>query len=318
METTNKAETYLSGASATPKPKAVVQGLPHETCENVLELKKVCKSYPGKRSSKFWTAIARATRWMGKVDFIESLAQEVPDVNVLKEVDLVIPNKTEGEFAVFMGPSGCGKSTLLRFIANLDMPTSGEVFVNGLNTNNFLIRLGMVFQEYSSFPWLTVLDNVALGLKYQGVSKAERREQAMKMIQRVGLAGHELKYARKPTLSGGQLQRVAIARSLLANPQVLLLDEPFGALDVKTRAQLQDLLCSIFEEYKPTIILVTHDIQEAVYLADDIWIMSKPPAKFIHHVKVDLGFHRDRKTKRTKEFIELTQQVEDLMMAMEG
>jgi len=312
---------------------------PAETCKNVVEVHNVTKTYKGKRGIKWLMPIARELNWMvdtpegsgflkrtlasiikwlGWADALNSWAQPRPDVTVLKDVELVIANKPEGEFAIIMGASGCGKSTLLRFLANLDTPTSGEIFVNGLNTNSWMIRLGMVFQEYSSFPWLTVLDNVALGLKYQGVKKAERRHRAMEMIKRVGLEGHEMKYARKPTLSGGQLQRVAIARSLLANPQVLLLDEPFGALDVKTRAQLQDLMCSIFEEFKPTVVLVTHAIDEAVYLADDIYIMCKPPAKFVHHIKVDLGLHRDRHTKRMPEFIRLTQQVEDIMMTMEG
>lgn len=209
-------------------------------------------------------------------------------------------------------------STLLRFIADLDQPTSGDVFVNGLDVRKWRIRLGMVFQEYSSFPWLTVLDNVALGLKYQGVGKKERKARAMEMIKRVGLDGQELKYAKKPGLSGGQLQRVAIARSLLANPQVLLLDEPFGALDVKTRAQMQDLLCSLFEEFRPTIVLVTHDIDEAVYLADEIFILSKPPAVVAHQIKVDLGYHRDRSVKRGAAFLKLKNEVEDIMMNMES
>lgn len=300
------------------KPSSEAQDRPaHETAVNVIELKNVSKIYPGIAPSRFWQRVSKLTRWAGTFDFIEDRAQGKPDVHVLDGVDLVVPNKEEGEFLVIAGPSGSGKSTLLRFMSNLVQPTSGEVYINGLNVLDWRIQLGMVFQDYSSFPWLTVLDNVALGLKYQGVSKKERRERAMEMIKRVGLQGHELKYAKKPALSGGQLQRVAIARSLLANPKVLLLDEPFGALDVKTRAQMQDLLCSLFEEYKPTIILVTHDVSEAVYLSDDIYILSKPPAKFVHHIKVDLGTHRDRKTKRTQQFIDLVNKVDDIMMAME-
>lgn len=315
---TNNAGKYLNDEAPVEQAKETGNEAPHETCENVLELRGVTKSYKGKSGSAFWKMVSRYTKWIGTNRLIESLAESKPDTKVINGVDLVIPNKKEGEFVVVMGASGCGKSTLLRFIANLDTPTSGEVFVNGFNVKNWLVRLGMVFQEYSSFPWLTVLDNVALGLKYQGVGKAERYARAMEMIKRVGLEGHELKYAKKPTLSGGQLQRVAIARSLLANPQVLLLDEPFGALDVKTRAQMQDLLCSLFEEFKPTVILVTHDIDEAVYLADDIFILSKPPAVVAHHIKVDLGFHRERAVKRSAHFLELRNKVEDIMMAMEG
>ena len=132
----------------------------------------------------------------------------------------------------------------------------------------------MVFQQYSSLPWMTVLENVGLALKFQGVSKDERNERAMELIRLVGLEGHEYKYAQYPTLSGGQLQRVAIARSLLASPEILLMDEPFGALDIKTRLSMQDLLTNIWHQFQSTIVFVTHDISEAVYLADDIYIMK--------------------------------------------
>lgn len=333
----NKAKSYL-GDEAKVQEVAVQPPSSseptHETCENVLELRNIVKEYKGKKGIKFLIPIMKAMdvlnsmkwgksffrlfKWTGTYGFVKSRGLGKPDVRVLNGVNIVVPNKKEGEFVLILGGSGSGKSTLLRFIANLDLPTSGEVFVNGLNVNNWRIRLGMVFQEYSSFSWLTVLDNVALGLKYQGVPKGERRAKAMEMIKRVGLEGHELKYAKKPSLSGGQLQRVAIARSLLANPQVLLLDEPFGALDVKTRAQMQDLLCSLFEEFKPTIILVTHDIDEAVYLADSIYILSKPPAIVAHHIQVDLGQHRDRTIKRSPTFLKLKNEVEDIMMAMES
>ena len=172
----------------------------------------------------------------------------------------------------------------------------------------------MVFQQYSSLPWLSVLDNVGLALKYKGVSKAERDSKAMELITKVGLAGHEHKYAQYPTLSGGQLQRVAIARSLLANSDILLMDEPFGALDVSTRLQMQDLLLDIWNEYHPTIVFVTHDIPEAVYLADDIYIMKSAPSRFVEHIHVDLPLKRDRSTKRDPRYIELVQQVEDTMI----
>jgi NitT/TauT family transport system ATP-binding protein len=328
----NKAQEYLKDPVA-PMVQAIKNAaVTHDNCENVIDLRKIVKEYKGRKGVKFLQPLHRMMdrmnvspigkimmrflKWTGFYGTIKSRALGKPDVRVLNGVDLLVPNKPEGEFVVVMGASGSGKSTLLRFMANLDKPTSGDVFINGLNVNNWLIRLGMVFQEYSSFPWLTVLDNVALGLKYQGVKKEERRARALEMIKRVGLEGHELKYAKKPGLSGGQLQRVAIARSLLANPQVLLLDEPFGALDVKTRAQMQDLLCSLFEEFKPTIVLVTHDIDEAVYLADDIFILSKPPAVIAHKIHVDLGYHRDRSIKRSEAFLNLKNKVEYSMMAL--
>ena len=153
-------------------------------------------------------------------------------------------------------------------------------------------------------------------MDYQAVEKKERTERAMEMIQLVGLSGHEKKYAQYPTLSGGQLQRVAIARSLLANPAILLMDEPFGALDVNTRLQMQDLLAKIWHKFQSTIIFVTHDISEAVYLGDDIYIMKSPPSKIAEHIKVDLPFNRSRETKRETKFIEAVQMVEDVMVKM--
>ncbi len=236
---------------------------------------------------------------------------------IIEGLDLLIEDKPmQGQFAAILGMSGCGKSTLLRYIAGLQKPTSGEVLVKGkpVSKEN---RVSMVFQQYSSLPWMTVLDNVALGLQFKGVPKQEREAKAMEMIQLVGLEGHHKKYAQYPILSGGQLQRVAIARSLMSNPEILLMDEPFGALDVKTRLQMQDLLLSIWEKFSPTILFVTHDIQEAVYLADDIFIMKHAPSHFVEHIHVDLPFKRDRETKRLPNFDELVHQVEDAMMKID-
>ncbi|HMV24253.1 MAG TPA: ATP-binding cassette domain-containing protein, partial [Saprospiraceae bacterium] len=163
-------------------------------------------------------------------------------VQIIKGLNLTIEDKpAQGQFTILLGMSGCGKSTLLRYIAGLQKPTSGTVLLHGkpVDADN---RASMVFQEYSSLPWMTVLDNVALPLEFKGIAKKQRYEQAMDMIEMVGLKGHESKYAQYPTLSGGQLQRVAIARSLLANSDVLLMDEPFGALDINTRLQMQELL----------------------------------------------------------------------------
>lgn len=239
-------------------------------------------------------------------------------VVVLKDFNLLIEDKpNQGQFVVILGASGCGKSTILRYISGLQKPTSGEVNLYGrkrLETD----RVGMVFQKYSSLPWLTVLENVALGLYYQGISKKEREEKAMDMIQKVGLKGHENKYAQYPTLSGGQLQRVAIARSLLASPRILLMDEPFGALDVNTRLSMQDMLLQIWYEVHPTIIFVTHDISEAVYLGDDIYIMRANPGQIVEHIYVDLPYRRDRFIKRTPRFEELVHYTEDLMVKVDA
>lgn len=233
---------------------------------------------------------------------------------IMKDLDFIIEDKKgQGQFVVILGMSGSGKSTILRYIAGLQRPTEGTVLIDGkpVSRQN---RAGMVFQQYSSLPWMTVLDNVGLALRYQGVSKKERDAKAMEMIEMVGLAGHETKYAQYPSLSGGQLQRVAIARSLLANSKILLMDEPFGALDIRTRLQMQDMLEDIWLKFQPTIIFVTHDISEAVYLADDIYILSSPPAKFVEHINIDLPFNRSRETKRNPRYIELVQEVEDRMI----
>ena len=234
---------------------------------------------------------------------------------IIQDLSFLVQNKPKrGEFVSILGMSGSGKSTLLRYIAGLQKPTSGEVFVRGKAVGNDDNRVSMVFQQYSSLPWMSVLDNVALGLRFKGISKEEREERAMEMIRKVGLAGHERKYAQYPTLSGGQLQRIAIARSLLATPDIILMDEPFGALDIKTRLQMQDMLADIWTEVHPTVIFVTHDISEAVYLGDDIYILKSAPSHFVEHISVDLPFERNRELKRSAHFTELVHDVEDRMI----
>ena len=233
---------------------------------------------------------------------------------VIKDLDLLIEDKpSQGQFVVLLGMSGSGKSTLLRYIAGLQKPTLGTVNVKGQPISD-KTRVTMVFQEYSSLPWMTVLDNVGLALQYQGIPKKERFERSMEMIELVGLAGHEKKFAQYPALSGGQLQRVAIARSIIANPDIILMDEPFGALDIRTRIQMQDMLIQLWHKFQSTIIFVTHDISEAVYLADDIYIMKAPPSQIVEHIKVDLPLRRDHSTKRDPHYIELVQKVEDTMI----
>ncbi len=235
---------------------------------------------------------------------------------IIDGLDFLIEDKpNQGQFVVILGASGAGKSTLLRYVAGLQQPTAGSVLIKGKPIKES-DRVGMVFQQYSSMPWLTVLENVALPLVYQGVPKSERLDRAEEMIKLVGLAGREHRYAQYPTLSGGQLQRVAIARSLIASPDILLMDEPFGALDIDTRLQMQDLLTEIWHRIHPTVIFVTHDIAEAVYLADDIYMMKPPPSLIVEHVQVDLPLNRDRSTKRSDRYVELVQLVEDKMIAV--
>jgi NitT/TauT family transport system ATP-binding protein len=233
---------------------------------------------------------------------------------IIKDLSLLIEDKPDqGQFVVVLGESGCGKSTLLRYIAGLQIPTSGEVYIHErLRTDE---AISMVFQQYSSLPWRTVLQNITLPLEIKGVDSKETHHRAMEMINALGLSGHEKKYAQYPILSGGQLQRVAIARSLISNPEIILMDEPFGALDTNTRFKMQLMLANLWDTLKCTIIFVTHDIQEAVFLGDDIYIMSSNPAQIVIHIPVDLPFHRDRETKRSNRFNELVQEVEDALFS---
>ncbi len=252
--------------------------------DNVIELKGISQSYDGGQS------------W------------------IIKDANFIVEDKPgQGQFIAVLGMSGSGKSTILRYIAGLQEPTQGEIFLKGkLRTPED--RISMVFQQYSSLPWMTVLENVGLALQYAGVSKKERDARAMEIIKEVGLEGHEKKYAMYPTLSGGQLQRVAIARSLLGNSEILLMDEPFGALDIKTRLQMQDLLAGLWEKFQSTIIFVTHDISEAVYLADEIMILKSPPSRFVERIKIDLPLSRSRNIKREPRYTELVHHVEDTMI----
>ena len=234
---------------------------------------------------------------------------------ILKNLNFLVENKAaQGEFIVILGASGCGKSTLLRYVAGLQTPTEGTVLLKEKPVAQSGVRAGMVFQQYSSLPWLTVLQNVALGLDFQGVDEKTRLQKAREMVELVGLAGHEDKYAVYPTLSGGQLQRVAIARSLMANPEILLMDEPFGALDINTRLQMQSLLNDIWLKFHPTILFVTHDIEEAVFLADEILIMRANPGSFEYKIDVDLPFDRKRELKREQKFMDIVRDVEDKMI----
>jgi NitT/TauT family transport system ATP-binding protein len=237
---------------------------------------------------------------------------------VLDNLTLLVEDKPNAAQSVaILGESGCGKSTVLRYICGLQTPTSGEILIRGKHIDK-KDRTGMVFQQYSSMPWLTVLQNVALGLKLQGVAKSEREDRAMEMIRIVGLEGHEKKYAIYPSLSGGQLQRVAIGRSLLTNPDMIVMDEPFGALDINTRSKMQDMMLQILEKYQPTVVFVTHDIAEAVYVADDVYIMKANPGQIVKHMPISsmLPGKKDRMIKRSKEFLDTVCMIEDFMINM--
>jgi NitT/TauT family transport system ATP-binding protein len=235
---------------------------------------------------------------------------------IIKDLDFLVEDKPDqGQFVVVLGMSGSGKSTLLRYIAGLQEPTNGTVLIDQKPLAE-AERVSMVFQQYSSLPWMTVLDNVALALQYKGIPKKERHDHARELIKLVGLEGHEYKYAQYPALSGGQLQRVAIARSIIANPKILLMDEPFGALDIRTRLSMQELLAKVWEQFQSTVIFVTHDISEAVFLGDDIYILGHRPSQFVGHIPIGLPMHRTRETKRETAYTQLVHEVEDVMMSI--
>lgn len=234
-------------------------------------------------------------------------------VVVIQDLNLLIEdNPNRGEFVVIVGDSGCGKTTLLRYIAGLKHPTSGEVLLNGKPHSG---HIPMVFQSYSPFEYLTVLENVALPLILRGEKRSVAEEKATQMIARVGLSGHERKFAKSPLLSGGQLQRVAIARSLMCEPKILLMDEPFGALDTNRRFEMQKMLLELWTAFQTTVIFVTHDIPEAVFLGDRIFIMSANPGRITDYVEVSLPSPRNRATKDSPEFVALVRTVEEKLFA---
>ncbi|QLD86598.1 ABC transporter ATP-binding protein [Natronomonas halophila] len=226
-------------------------------------------------------------------------------VQALKNVSFDVE---DGEFVCIVGPSGCGKTTLFRIIAGLESATDGEVYLSGERVDEPTPNMGVVFQEYHLFPWRTVRGNVAFGLEKQGTPKAERRERVAHLVDLVGLEGFSESYPKE--LSGGMKQRVAIARALAADPELLLMDEPFGAVDAQTREMLQNELLDIWQETEKTVLFVTHDVEEAVKLADRIVVMAKEPGRILETVEVDLPRPR---TRSDAEFGEYYERVLDLI-----
>lgn len=209
----------------------------------------------------------------------------------------------ENEFICVIGPSGCGKSTLLNIIAGLLEPTAGQILIDGKPIQGTGTDRGVVFQQYALFPWLTVKKNVEFGLKLKGLSKDECDSIAMKYLKMVELEKFADSYPKE--LSGGMKQRVAIARAYAMNPEVLLMDEPFGALDAQTRTQLQTELLKAWQEENKTCFFVTHDIEEAIVLATRVVIMSARPGRIKEVVDIDIPYPRDQETKMSERFIEL-------------
>jgi NitT/TauT family transport system ATP-binding protein len=229
------------------------------------------------------------------------VARDGERTEAVRDVSFDVYDKPDcGEIIVFLGPSGCGKSTILKSIAGLIPPTKGEILVDEKRVTEVGRDRGMVFQAYTSFAWLTVRQNVEYGLKLQGLAKDKRRELSDKILEGVGLAEFAERYPKD--LSGGMKQRVAIARTLINNPRIVLMDEPFGALDPQTRWGMQSLLLQISKDEDNTIIFVTHDVSEAVYLADTCYVLSKRPAQILEQVDVPQFPVKDITLKSTAEF----------------
>ena len=218
----------------------------------------------------------------------------------LQPTDLTVE---PGEFVAILGPSGCGKSTLLRIVAGLDKPTGGSVTLDDIPVMGPGPDRGMVFQSYTLFPWLNVRDNVCFGLRERGVPRAEQVATADRFLAQVGLKGFENHHPAQ--LSGGMQQRTAIARALANQPEILLLDEPFGALDNQTRGLMQELLLGIWEREQKTVIFVTHDIEEAIFLASRVVVMTARPGRIKAELPVDLPHPRDYKMKTSADFAAL-------------
>jgi len=230
----------------------------------------------------------------------------------VREVTLDIDDKPGvGEIVVFLGPSGCGKSTILKAVAGLLVPTRGEILVDGVPVMDVGRDRGMVFQAYTSFGWLTVRQNVEYGLRLQGVDAKERGKQSKKYLDAVGLAEFADRYPKD--LSGGMKQRVAIARTLINKPKLVLMDEPFGALDPQTRWGMQSLLIDVSRSEDNTTLFVTHDVSEAVYLADTVYVLAPRPTSILHKVDVPFFENRDMALKSSREFRAVEQKLLDFL-----
>jgi len=225
-------------------------------------------------------------------------------VTALEDISLAIPDR---ELSCIVGPSGCGKSTLLRLVAGLAEPTCGRITLDGRPITGPSAERGMVFQSYTLFPWLTVRRNVEFGPELKRTPAAERARIAARLIREVGLEGFEDAYPDQ--LSGGMRQRTALARALANDPEILLMDEPFGALDSQTRALMQELLLGIWEQSHKTVLFVTHDIDEALFLGDVVYVMSARPGRIKQEIAVDLPRPRGPQVLTAPRFVALKREV---------
>ncbi|PTT31124.1 ABC transporter ATP-binding protein [Pseudomonas sp. HMWF021] len=240
-----------------------------------------------------------------------SLRYKKPDGGTFTALEQVSFDVPDQQFAVLVGPSGCGKSSLLYLTAGLAEPTSGEIYVGGQQVQGPGADRGMVFQSYTLFPWLTVRQNVEFGLKRRGMLAARRKEIVDYYVNEVGLAGFADNYAKQ--LSGGMMQRVAIARALANDPQILLMDEPFGALDSQTRLQMQQLLLRVWGNSKKTVLFVTHDIDEAILLGDRVYVMGAKPGRIKQILDVPIERPRSLDMVMERSFIDMKREIFGLL-----
>jgi ABC-type nitrate/sulfonate/bicarbonate transport system ATPase subunit len=247
---------------------------------------------------------------------IETVSRRFPGVHgraptqALEPVSLAVD---DNDFIAILGPSGCGKSTLLRIVAGLDEPSTGRVLVDDAPVTGPGPDRGMVFQSYTLFPWLDVRRNICFGLREKGVGAAEQERIAREYIRRVGLQGFE--HHLPKTLSGGMQQRTALARALANDPKILLLDEPFGALDTQTRTLMQELLLEIWEGDRKTVLFVTHDVEEAIFMANRVIVMTARPGRIKAVVDVALARPRHYTVKTAPEFVALKARLTDEIRA---
>jgi NitT/TauT family transport system ATP-binding protein len=235
---------------------------------------------------------------------VQRVSKSFGDFVALDDVSLDL---ADNEFVTVVGPSGCGKTTLMNVLAGLDEPTSGQALVDRVEVTGPGPDRGVIFQQYALFPWLTVRQNVEFGLRTAGVGKAERRAKAEHYIELVGLG--KFADALPKTLSGGMKQRCAIARAYAVDPAILLMDEPFGAVDALTRVRLQEQLLATWSQDKRTVLFITHDVDEAVYLANRVVVMAAGPGRIVETIDVDLPYPRTEQMRLSPRFTELRNRV---------
>jgi ABC-type nitrate/sulfonate/bicarbonate transport system ATPase subunit len=229
-------------------------------------------------------------------------------VYAVDRINLSVP---EGRFVSIIGPSGCGKTTLFNIIAGLETPTGGEVLVDGRNVSGMIGIVGYMLQKDLLFPWRTVLDNICLGMELRGMPMREARERAMPYLARYGLGGFENQYP--AALSGGMKQRAALLRTLLYDSDIVLLDEPFGALDAQTKSLMQNWLLQLWSDFRKTVLFVTHDLDEALFLSDEIFVLSARPGRIKAQIEVPLPRPRTRDVYASPVFLELKSRCMELL-----